>query len=87
MSRYERKQWTQEQRKANMEEVRLLLIEYGGYSKIQLRGNMKGFERLVSLRIGCSIRAAVDYIDTLRGASMFIQIAREEKEKEKAKNE
>ena len=69
----ERKNWTQELRKRTLKEVAKLMKEHGGYSKIVTEGSMSDFEKYISVQIGCSIKAAQDYIETLRGAALFYQ--------------
>lgn len=69
----ERRNWTQELRKRTLKEVADLMNEHGGYSKILTEGAMPDFEKYVSLQIGCSLKAAKDYIETLRGAALFYQ--------------
>jgi len=72
----ERKNWTQELRRQNLKAVSELMAEHGGYSQIVMGGHMPDFEAFVSLQIGCSLKIAKDYIETLRGAAVFYQTSK-----------
>ena len=64
-----RTQWSQDVRKKNLEFTVNMIKQYGGYSKIL--NDMHDFERPLAFDIGCSIKTARDYIETVRGAALF----------------
>lgn len=68
--RIARGNWTQEERKANLDKVAGLITKYGGYGRILT--DMVDFLHLVSFQIGCSEKTARDYVETVRGASIFM---------------
>jgi len=43
--------------------------KYGGYSKIL--DDMHDFQRFLAFQLGCSIKTALEYIETVRGAQIF----------------
>jgi len=73
--------WTQELRKANLQHVADLMQKEGGYSLIMMANEMPDFEGFVSVELGCSIRQAKDYIDTLRRAAIFYQKSQDRQKK------
>jgi len=64
-----RENWTQQIRKANLERVANYIEDFGGYSRVL--NDMVDFERWLALQIGCSVKVAHDYIETVRGAQIF----------------
>jgi len=71
MYRERRKEnWTQTIRRENLEKVAAIIKDYGGYAKIL--HDMHDFERFLAYQMGCSIKTAREYIETVRGASLFM---------------
>jgi len=64
--------WNQNLRKRNLDAVAQMIIEYGGYGKIIASGDMPDFEKYISFSLGCSLKQARDYIETNRGASIWL---------------
>ncbi len=67
----ERVNWQQETRKRTLNKVGELMQKAGGFSRILIEEAMPDFEKYISFELGCSIRQAKDYIETLRGAAIF----------------
>lgn len=72
-----RRNYQQAERKRNLEAVARMLRENGGYLTIYPR--MHDFQRFVAYNLGCSIKTASEYIETVRGASIFASQMEEKK--------
>lgn len=64
-----RENWTQEIRRENLARTVELIKQHGGYRKVL--ADMHDFERYLAFQLGCSIKTAKEYIETVRGASLF----------------
>jgi len=64
-----RENWTQQIRKANLERVANYIEDFGGYSRVL--NDMVDFEKWLAMKIGCSVKVAHDYIETVRGSQIF----------------
>lgn len=64
-----RENWTQEIRKANLEKTEALIQSFGGYSRVL--DDMHDFERYLAIELGCSVKTAREYVETVRGAQIF----------------
>jgi len=62
--------WSQELRRKNLQQVKNMILNYGGYSVIL--NDMRDFQRFVAYELGCSLKTATEYIDTVRGATIFM---------------
>lgn len=65
----ERTNWTQDLRRKNLLKTQDIMKKLGGYSKIL--DNMHDFQRYLAFQLGCSIKKAAEYIETVRGAQIF----------------
>ena len=61
--------WTQKLRRENLERVVQYIKDAGGYSEVL--SDMHDFERFLAFELGCSLKTAREYIETVRGASIF----------------
>jgi len=54
-----------------MEKVAQMIKDYGGYASILK--DMNDFLNFISFDLGCSKKIAKEYVETVRGASIFRQ--------------
>jgi len=68
-SEKKRDNWTQIVRRKNLALTAKLIEDAGGYTSVL--NDIHDFERYLALMIGCSIKTAKEYVETVRGALLF----------------
>jgi len=59
----------QSMRKQNLEKTAELIQDYGGYAVVL--NDMHDFLAFLAYELGCSLKTASEYIETVRGAAIF----------------
>ena len=66
----DRKNYLQTMRKKNLDLTASLIKQFGN-EKLMMSGGMGEFSQYLAFELGCSLKTAKEYVDTVRGAVIF----------------